>query len=186
MWSHQLYRGLYSFSPLLRAHFHRRCETQFLNNHLYQYRVLWWLYFYQVKYKPINNKPIPAWLFIYPIFPLKGAVTSTRTLSLFLLDFLGAPQNWGRGVLRPPPPLPVLLHFLTAYSIVMKLGTHISSHKRNKMMRKLFHNGSHFLMMSSENLECTPILIKTPITCETNIKRVTNDFLSFVSLNITI
>ena len=125
--------------------------------------------------------------FIYPIFSLEGAVTSARTLTLFLLDFLGAPQNWGRGVLRPPPPHPLLLCFLTAYSIVMTLGTHISSHKRNKMMRKFFHNGWHFLMMSSENFECTPILIKTPITCETNIKRVTNNFLSFISLiNITI
>ena len=53
----------------LYAHFHRRCENQFLNNHLYQCRVLWWLYFYQVKYKPINNKPIPAWLFYIPYFP---------------------------------------------------------------------------------------------------------------------
>ena len=53
----------------LYAHFHRRCEKQFLNNHLYQCRVLWWLYFYKVTYKPINNKPTPAWLFHIPYFP---------------------------------------------------------------------------------------------------------------------
>ena len=92
--------------------FHRRCENQFLDNHLYQCRVLWRLYFCQVKYNLLIINLFQLGFFIHPIFPLNGAVRSTRTLILFLLDFLGASQNWGRRVLRPLPPFPPPASFL--------------------------------------------------------------------------
>ena len=113
------------FSSPLHVHFHRSCENQFVNHHLYQCRVLFQLCF-----------------FIYPIPPLKDAVTSTNILTLFLLDFLEAPQNWGREVLRHLH----LLYFWTAYPMV---------------------------------------LVKISITFETNIKSITNNFISFISLTTT-
>ena len=50
---------------------------------------------------------------------------------LFLLTFLGAPQNWGgRGGSEKPPTI-----FLNRLFIVIKFGTCIGTHKRNKMMK---------------------------------------------------
>ena len=48
---------------------------------------------------------------IYPTLPLMGAVTSTRTLTLFPLDFSGTPQNWGSGVV-------ILAHIRGTFSIM--------------------------------------------------------------------
>lgn len=71
--------------------------------------------------------------------------------TLFLLRVLGASQNWRHlrtsQNLRTSPPLSsYLAYFWKVYSMVMKLCTH----KENKMVKKLFHNGWNFLLMSSK------------------------------------
>ena len=79
---------------------------------------------------------------MYPIFLLNSDLN--KDINPISTGLFRGSSELGQGSYQtppPPPPFPLLLHFLTAYSIVMKLGTYIGSHKRNKMMRKFFHNG---------------------------------------------
>ena len=87
-------------------------------------------------------------------------------LTLFLTGVLEAPQIWGGGGGFEN----CLSYCWTAYSMIMKLGTH----KGNKMVKKYCPYWLTFFADVIKNTECTSIFAKIPTILQTNLKESNN------------